>query len=168
MNLSQTAILKWTFYALAAAALFFLRRLFLGSMTVWGALPFLPPVILAVVASFEEIRPAVIFGIAYGAVCDLSLPAPFPCLYTLAFTVAALLVSSLSGSVLQPGFPRALLMTMLTFLLVDCFKAFSILLRGAGSPGAMLSLFARETLVSCLLLVPVYPALRAIRRIFPD
>ena len=30
MNLSQTAILKWTFYALAAAALFFLRRLFLG------------------------------------------------------------------------------------------------------------------------------------------
>ena len=31
MNLSQTAILKWTFYALAAAALFFLRRLFLGS-----------------------------------------------------------------------------------------------------------------------------------------
>ena len=25
MNLSQTAILKWTFYAFAAAALFFLR-----------------------------------------------------------------------------------------------------------------------------------------------
>ena len=40
MNLSQTAILKWTFYALAAAALFFLRRLFLGSMTFFG--PSLP------------------------------------------------------------------------------------------------------------------------------
>lgn len=39
MNLSQTAILKWTFYALAAAALFFLRRLFLGSMTFFGVLP---------------------------------------------------------------------------------------------------------------------------------
>ena len=48
MNLSQTAILKWTFYALAAAALFFLRRLFLGSMTFFGVLPFLPPVVLAV------------------------------------------------------------------------------------------------------------------------
>ena len=27
MNLTQTTALKWTFYALAAAALFFLRRL---------------------------------------------------------------------------------------------------------------------------------------------
>ena len=32
----------------------------------------------------------------------------------------------------------------------------------------MLSLFARETLLSCLLLAPVYPALRAVRRTFPD
>ena len=34
MNLTQTTALKWTFYALAAAALFFLRRLLLGSMTL--------------------------------------------------------------------------------------------------------------------------------------
>ena len=31
-----------------------------------------------------------------------------------------------------------------------------------------LHLFARETALSCLLLVPVYPALRAVRRAFPD
>lgn len=48
MNLTQTTALKWTFYALAAAALFFLRRLLLGSMTFFGVIPFLPPVILAV------------------------------------------------------------------------------------------------------------------------
>ena len=53
MNLTQTTALKWTFYALAAAALFFLRRLLLGSMTFFGVIPFLPPVILAVMASFE-------------------------------------------------------------------------------------------------------------------
>ena len=51
MNLTQTTALKWTFYALAAAALLFLRRLFLGSMTFFGVIPFLPPVILAVMAS---------------------------------------------------------------------------------------------------------------------
>ena len=33
---------------------------------------------------------------------------------------------------------------------------------------SMLHLFARETALSCLLLVPVYPALRAVRRAFPD
>lgn len=43
MNLTQTTALKWTFYALAAAALFFLRRLLLGSMTFFGVIPFLPP-----------------------------------------------------------------------------------------------------------------------------
>ena len=130
MNLSQTAILKWTFYALAAAALFFLRRLFLGSMTFFGVLPFLPPVILAVVASFELPQPSVVAGIVFGALCDLVLPAPFPCLYTVAFTIAALLISTVVSNLLQQGFARALL--------------------------------------SCLLLAPVYPALRAVRRTFPD
>ena len=40
MNLTQTTALKWTFYALAAAALFFLRRLLLGSMAFFGVIPF--------------------------------------------------------------------------------------------------------------------------------
>ena len=80
MNLTQTTALKWTFYALAAAALFFLRRLLLGSMTFFGVIPFLPPVILAVMASFELPRSSVIAGIVFGALCDLVLPAPFACL----------------------------------------------------------------------------------------
>ncbi len=94
MNLTQTTALKWTFYALAAAALLFLRRLFLGSMTFFGVIPFLPPVILAVMASFELPRSSVIAGIVFGALCDLVLPAPFACLYTIAFTLAALLIST--------------------------------------------------------------------------
>ena len=150
MNLSQTAILKWTFYALAAAALFFLRRLFLGSMTFFGVLPFLPPVVLAVIASFE-------------------LPQPFPCLYTVAFTISALLISTLVSNLLQQGFPRALLSCVLTFLIVDLLQAAALLPRGGSDAIVpMLSLFARETLLSCLLLAPVYPALRAVRRTFPD
>ena len=148
MNLSQTAILKWTFYALAAAALFFLRRLFLGSMTFFGVLPFLPPVVLAVIASFELPQPSVIAGIVFGALCDLVLPAPFPCLYTVAFTISALLISTLVSNLLQAAalLPRG----------------------GSDAIVPMLSLFARETLLSCLLLAPVYPALRAVRRTFPD
>ncbi len=168
MSPAQTNVLKWTFLALCCLLLAFARRLLLGSMTVLGVIPFLPPVLLAVVASFEEMRPAVIFGIVFGALCDLVLPASFPCLYTLAFTLAALLIAVLAHSVLQPGFPRALLMTVLTFAVLDCFNMGAMLVRGSGSLSAMLSLFARETFVSCLLLAPAYPALRAVRRIFPD
>ena len=131
MNLTQTTALKWTFYALAAAALLFLRRLFLGSMTFFGVIPFLPPVILAVMASFELPRSAVIAGIVFGALCDLVLPAPFACLYTIAFTLAALLISTVVSNLLQQGFARALLSTVLAFLLVDLLQAFALLPRSA-------------------------------------
>ena len=140
MNLSQTAILKWTFYALAAAALFFLRRLFLGSMTFFGVLPFLPPVVLAVIASFELPQPSVIAGIVFGALCDLVLPAPFPCLYTVAFTISALLISTLVSNLLQQGFPRALLSCVLTFLIVDLLQAAALLPRGGSD--AIVPMFA--------------------------
>ena len=59
-------------------------------------------------------------------------------------------------------------MTVLTFLVLDCFNIGAILVRGAGPMRAMLSLSLREALVSCLLLLPVYPPLRAIRRIFSE
>ena len=167
MNVTQTTALKWTFYALATLLLCFFKRVLLGSVTVWGVLPFLPPVLLAVVASFEQPKAAVLSGIVFGALCDLVLPARFPCLYTLAFTLAALLTSTVMSSLLQQGFARALVSSVLTFAVADLFQSLAMLTRGAALP-AMLYLFARETLVSCALLLPSYPVLHAIRRIFPD
>ena len=165
MNLTQTTALKWTFYALAAAALFFLRRLLLGSMTFFGVIPFLPPVILAVMASFELPRSSVIAGIVFGALCDLVLPTSFPCLYTLAFTCSSLLTATVMSSLLQKGLARAFFSSVLTFAIVDLFKILFLLPRGAAVP-AMLFLFLRETLISCVLLLPSYPLLRAVHRFF--
>ena len=167
MNVMQTTALKWTFYALATLLLCFFKRVLLGSVTVWGVLPFLPPVLLAVVASFEQPKAAVLSGIVFGALCDLVLPASFPCLYTLAFTLAALFTSTVMSSLLQQGLARALVSSVLTFAVADLFQSLAMLTRGAALP-AMLYLFARETLVSCALLLPSYPVLHAIRRIFPD
>jgi len=167
MNVTQTTALKWTFYALATLLLCFFKRVLLGSVTVWGVLPFLPPVLLAVVASFEQPKAAVLSGIVFGALCDLVLPASFPCLYTLAFTLAALFTSTVMSSLLQQGLARALVSSVLTFAVADLFQSLAMLTRGAALP-AMLYLFARETLVSCALLLPSYPVLHAIRRIFPD
>lgn len=168
MSPLQTSAVKWSFLAGCCLLLAFLQRLLLGGLSLFGALPFLPPVILAVIASFEEMRPAVIFGMLYGLACDLALPGLFPCVYTVSFTLAALLDASLARGILQPGFPRALLMTGLTFLVVDAFCAMALLVRGTAAPGALVSLLVRETLASCPLLLVVYPVLRAVRRIFPD
>jgi len=169
MNVTQTTALKWTFYALAALLLCFFKRVLLGSVSVWGVLPFLPPVLLAVMASFEQPRSAVLSGIVFGSLCDLVLPASLPCLYTLAFTAAALLISTLLSNLLQPGFARALLATVLAFLVTDLLQALALLPRsGMSALLPMLHLFAKETALSCLLLLPSYPLLRAVHRLFAD
>lgn len=167
MNLTQTTALKWTVYALAVLLLCFLKRLLLGSATFWGVLPFLPPVLLAVMAAFEQPKSAVIAGLAFGALCDLVVPAPFPCLYTLAFTIAALLIATVMSNFMQQGLARALFSSVLAFVIVDLFEIAAMLTRGADL-SVMLWLFARETLVSCVLLLPSYPLLRAVHRLFAD
>lgn len=169
MNVRQTTALKWTFYALATLLLCFFKRVLLGSVSVWGVLPFLPPVLLAVMASFEQPKAAVLSGIVFGALCDLVLPASLPCLYTLAFTAAALLISTLLSNLLQQGFARALLATVLAFLVTDLLQALALLPRsGMSALLPMLHLFAKETALSCLLLLPSYPLLRAVHRLFAD
>lgn len=169
MNVTQTTALKWTFYALATLLLCFFKRVLLGSVSVWGVLPFLPPVLLAVMASFEQPKAAVLSGIVFGALCDLVLPASLPCLYTLAFTAAALLISTLLSNLLQQGFARALLATVLAFLVTDLLQALALLPRsGMSALLPMLHLFAKETALSCLLLLPSYPLLRAVHRLFAD
>ena len=170
MNVTQTTALKWTFYALAALLLCFFKRVLLGSVSVWGVLPFLPPVLLAVMASFEQPRSAALSAIVFGALCDLVLPASLPCLYTLAFTAAALLISTLLSNRLQQCFARALLATVLAFLVTDLLQALALLLPRSGMSALlpMLHLFAKETALSCLLLLPSYPLLRAVHRLFAD
>ena len=156
---------KWTAYALCAAVLLFLRTLVLGSLTFWGVLPFLPPILLTCVASLEELRSAAIFGLVFGIFCDLTLSAPFPCLYTLAFTLSALLTAYLSSTVVQNYFLRALFGTALTFLITDLLCMLALAISGGATFPAMLSLAAREEAVSLPFLV-VYPLFIVIHRFF--
>ena len=156
---------KWTAYALCAAALLFLRALALGTLTLWDVLPFLPPILLTCVASLEEMRSAAIFGLVFGVFCDLTLSAPFSCLYTLAFTLSALLIAFLSAKVFQNYFLRALFGTVLTFLVTDLLCVLALALSGNAAFPTMLSLAAREAAVS-LPFLAVYPLFILIRRYF--
>ena len=106
-------------------------------------------------------------NIVFGALCDLVLPSSFSCLYTLAFTLAALFTATVMSSLLQKGLARAFFSSVLTFAIVDLFKILFLLPRGASAP-AMLYLFLRETIISCVLLLPSYPLLRAVHRLFAD
>ena len=98
----DTAV-KWTAYGAACLLLLFAHALTLSHLRVWGIAPFLPPLLPAVLASMEDRLEGFVFALAFGALCDLALTAPLPCLYTIAFPLTALLAALIARSVLQPG-----------------------------------------------------------------
>lgn len=147
----REAALKWTVVALAALVLLFLHTLSFSRLSLWGVAPFLPPLIVAAVCSIENDLGSIIFSLVFGVLCDLSLGGLLPCLYTLAFFFAAVLILILGHSVLQPGFFCALISAAVSFLLTAALS-FVALAGGNATFGACASLFFRELLVSLPLL----------------
>ena len=127
---------------------------------------FLPPLLVGVVASVEETRAATIFGLSCGVLCDVTLAGTFPCVYTLAFTLAALCSSLLARSVLQRGVLCSLAVTALTFAFVDALNMLALFFRARAPFVAMASVALRETLVSCALLLVVHPVMLTLHRKF--
>ena len=159
-------ITKRSTYGVVTLALVFLCGLLLRGVTLLGAQVFLMPLIVAVVASMEETRAGVIFGLVCGVLCDLTIAGTFPCVYTVAFTLAALACSALAQSVLQPGVVCSVAATALTFLFVDALHMLSLFFKARAPFGAMADLAVRELLVSLPLLIVCHPALSLLHRKF--
>ena len=147
----REAALKWVVTALAALILLFLHALTFSRLSLWGVAPFLPPLIVAAVCSVENDLGSIVFSLVFGVLCDLSLGGLFPCLYTLAFSFAAVLILVLGHSMLQPGFFCALISAAVSFLLTAALS-FVALAGGNATFAACASLFFRELLVSLPLL----------------
>lgn len=162
-------IFKWFLYAAAALLCIAVQNALLQRVTVWGVIPFLYPMLAAVPATQESPASGTIFSLALGVVCDLLLPAPIPCFYTLVFPLAGLAASLLSQGVLRAGFLCSLVSTAAAFFLTDGFACFVLWSRGksAWEAGAYLAL--REFCVTAPLVVPVTILFRAVyRRTHPD
>ncbi len=159
-------IIKWSSYGLASLLLLFLFSLTLRDAEILGVRMFLPPLIVGVVASAEDTRAATVFGLSCGVACDVSMAGVFPCVYTLAFTLAALTSSLLAKSVLQRGVLCSLAVTALTFAWLDAFNMLALLFRAHAPLGEMASVALRETLVSSPLLLAVHPTMMTLHRKF--
>ena len=162
----QEQWIKWTLYAAAVAGLTLLAMLILGELRVFGVRFFLPPLFVGVIASMEGMREGVIFAMAYGALCDLTLSCTFPCVHTVAFVVAALLCGAIAQSVLQPGVLCSIAVTLLTFVVLDALNMLSLAISDRAPFLPMLSIAAREALVSGLLLAAVHPVLMRLHKRF--
>ena len=158
--------IKWTVYGVVSCLLFLFDLLFLRGISPLGVTMFLPPLLVGMVASLEDTRSAVIYALVLGALCDVTLAGLFPCVYTLAFTLAALFDSMLAKSVLQPGVLCSIAVTALTFLFTDALNMLALFFREHAPFLPMLWLTLREIAASSLLLLICYPVLMFVHRKF--
>lgn len=157
-------IFKWTLYAMATALCFLAQLFVLQRMTILGVIPFIYPVIPAVLATYEKAVSGTVFALAVGVVCDLILPGPIPCFYTLVFPVAGLCAALLSKGLLTAGFVCSLAATATAFTLTGVFHCVLLWIQGKAAWSAGASVCAREFLVSAVLILPVMLLFSAVYR----
>ena len=140
-------IAKWVVYALATLALFALQDVLLDQLRLWGAAPFIYPMLPAVLASYEGL-----------------LPGPFMGFFTLTFTLTGLLTGLVGEKLLSPG-PLCGLCAAAMGLLITGFARVAVqLLSGGGHLGLMAQTALREALATLPALAAVLPLYSVIHR----
>ena len=158
-------IFKWALYAGATAVFFLLQGAVLQRITLWGVIPFVFPILVAVLGMYEGPLPASVYALTVGVLCDLLLPESIPCFYTLVFPLVGLCASLISQSWLSAGSLCTLVTSALAFLFTGAFHCFLLWSQGKIAWGTAAALIGREMLVSVVLLtIPVTILYRAVHR----
>ena len=87
-------LMKWLLYAAVTLLLVLLQSLVLTHIHLLDIHPFALPLLAGIIAVWEPQRECTFYGLVFGLVCDLTMPAAMPCLYTLSFLIAGLLVNA--------------------------------------------------------------------------
>lgn len=157
-------IFKWALYAAAGLLCFLVQDALLQRIVLWGVIPFIYPLVAAIPATFEGPLAGSIYALAAGVICDLLLPAPLPCFYTLVFPLAGLCAGLLSQNLLKAGFLCSLCAAAAAFLLTDGFHCLLLWANAKSSWAAGGELLVREFCASALLAAPVTVLFRAVHR----
>lgn len=159
----SATIIKWVLYALAGLALTAFQAAVLRRFTLWGVIPFLYPLIAAIPATFEGTAAGTVYALSFGVLCDLLLPSPIPCFYTLIFPLVGLSAGLLSQSLIPAGYLCSLAAAFPAYLLTGLFHCVVLWAGGHAAWGAGLSVTLREL---CVSLPWSLPATWLFRRVF--
>ena len=135
----RDTIWKWVFYTAGVFLLLLLQGLALDHISLLHVHPYLPPVMVAVLAMFEGAYGGMGVALAMGLLFDLTQPGLIPCFHILVFLLAALVIND------------GLQILLMTYQQGVAFSAAS-------------SLAGREILVTLPLTVLVYLPFRWVRR----
>ena len=144
----SATIIKWVLYALAGLACTVVQAAVLQRFTLWGVIPFLYPLIAALPATFEGPAAGTVYALAAGVLCDLLLPSPIPCFYTLILPLVGLFAGLLSQSLIPAGYLCSAVASLPAYLLTGVFHCIVLWATGHAAWTAGLSVTLRELCVS--------------------
>ena len=144
----SATIIKWVLYTLAGLACTVVQAAVLQRFTLWGVIPFLYPLIAALPATFEGPAAGTVYALAAGVLCDLLLPSPIPCFYTLIFPLVGLSAGLLSQSLIPAGYLCSAAASLPAYLLTGVFHCIVLWATGHAAWTAGLSVTLRELCVS--------------------
>jgi len=157
-------IFKWLLYAAATTLCLLIQGGLLQRLEFWGVIPFLYPLLAAVPATFEGPLAGTVFSLCLGLVCDLVLPGPIPCLYTLVFPLVGLCAGLISQSWLPAGFLCSLVSAAIAFLLTDGFRCLLLWMLGKAAWRAGAVVMLREFCVAVPFTIPLTLLYRSVFR----
>ena len=157
---------KWLCYAGVTLLACAVQGLLLQHIRLWGVMPFLPPALCALAAAFEPGVQGSAFALAFGFVCDLAIGGAFPCFYTVAFLLTAVVAALISTKVLNAGFFSAFAVSASAYVLCGLLRALLLLGRGAASAGDLLLYGGEELLLSLPFAILLYPVFFRLHRRF--
>lgn len=165
----SATIFKWTLYALAGLLWSVVQSAVLRRFTLWGVIPFLYPLIAAIPATLEGAFSGTVYALCLGIFCDLLLPSPIPCFYTLIFPLVGLTAGLLSRSLIPAGYLCSAASALPAYLLTGAFHCAVLWASGHAAWGAGLSVTLRELCVSLLWSLPMTWLFRRVyRRVHRD
>ena len=148
----RDTIWKWVFYTAGVLLLLLLQGLALDHISLLHVHPYLPPLMVAVLAMFEGAYGGMGVALAMGLLFDLTQPGLIPCFHILAFLLAA------------PGLLCAVLMGAAALVITNGLQILLMTYQQGVAFSAASSLAGREILVTLPLTVLVYLPFRWVRR----
>ena len=159
-------IFKWLLYAAGVLICWILHGVALQFLNIFDVVPFIFPMLAAVIAMYEGPFSGSICALIMGILCDLTISVPIPCFYTLVFPVIGMLAGLIAKNWLPMSFWCAAILSLLAFTLTDSFHFLLLVLKGGGHAAqAAIDLACRETGASMPFLIPVYFVFRRIYEI---
>lgn len=158
----NAVIFKWSVYLGTMVLAIFCQGLVFQQIYIWGCIPFIYPVLVAVMATYDDMIFGATYGLILGVMCDVLLPAHIPCFYTLLFPCIAMLCAAIGKNIFPSGFLCSGVVTVLAFVLSGFFQGVVLWGQGHSAWNMVFTIMGRELILSFLLMIPLTVAFRYI------